>query len=262
MPFSQGGCTFSSQGHFSSSTWPLGSPGKCCFLGHSQMFPQGDLLPHVVSMTTHGLTNLRTESPVPSSFLSICLSLMSQWLLGYNRKGFLFLFWLFYLKSTRQTSFLFIFIFPFQPPITPPWRTQKATPMQILRSPTLGKFTLPSFLRSPVFSLSPPKVRPCHFQSWIIVISPFVPLLQTMQHAFPDPHVLSCVLTNWNQHPYWAFMVSYKLSTILIITLSSSTREIMCLTCDSRFTDPLKPCSFIILLACSWHPIHPTPLPI
>lgn len=92
MPFPQGGCIFSSQGHFSSSTCPLGSPGKCCFLGHSQMFSQGDLLPHVVSMTTHGLTNLRTKSPVPSSFLSICFSLMFQWLLGYNRKVFLFLF--------------------------------------------------------------------------------------------------------------------------------------------------------------------------
>lgn len=53
---------------------------------------QGDLLPHVVSMTTHGLTNLRTKSPVPSSFLSICFSLMFQWLLRYNRKVSLFLF--------------------------------------------------------------------------------------------------------------------------------------------------------------------------
>lgn len=240
MPFPQGGCTFSSQGHFSSSTWPLGSPGKCCFLGHSQMFPQGDLLPHVVSMTTHGLANLRTTSPVLSSFLSIRLSLMSQWLLGYNRKVFLFPL-LIILSQIYQANLFFIyFYFPF---LAPP-----SHPCEEHRRPHQCRYYFHQLLENLSFHPSsgvqssgyhpPPQGETSSFPVLNNSDLSFCPTSPNHATAFPGPHVLSWVRTNWNQHPYWAFMFSYKLSAILIITLSSSTREIMCLTCDSRFVDP------------------------
>jgi hypothetical protein len=63
--------------------------GRCCVLGHGQMLSQGGRLPIVVAMTTHEPSGLRSESPV---LISICLSLMFQRLLGYNRRVSLFLY--------------------------------------------------------------------------------------------------------------------------------------------------------------------------